>query len=303
MICPFFGQNEDYCDVGCGYISPSDVKKIIQFCSTHPDRCPVFQYLMERHPGIAAHPAWTESAPALQNSAPLPQPVAPGPPSAAVMLGAKLAMAPEHAGKNNSRASGDTLAKPAPSGLLAFGLTTALLSLHQTGLLPIDNTMLGMGVFYGGLCQIIVGFLEWKRHHAFGATAFTSLGLFWLSLIAMSMLSGSSFGQFPQDAAMAAYLVLWGLFTLVLFIGALRLNRSLQFVLGSLMLFYFLLAAGTATGNRIILAGAGWDGVLCALSAIYTGLAQILNEIFGRSVVPLGEHNCPTPRMVQKRPS
>jgi succinate-acetate transporter protein len=93
---------------------------------------------------------------------------------------------------------------------------------------------------------------------------------------------------------MTAYLVLWGLFSAVLFVGALRLNKSLQFVLGSLTLLFFLFATGTATGSRFITTMAGWEGVLCACSAIYTGFAQILNEVLGRSVIPLGEYKSPS---------
>jgi succinate-acetate transporter protein len=182
-------------------------------------------------------------------------------------------------------------------------MTTALFSLQMTGHFPLDRTMLAMGVFYGGLSQILVGFMEWKRHRPFGATAFTAFGLFWLSLLVMTLLPDPRFGQPSQDTALAAYLSLWGLFTVVLFIGALRLNRSLQLVLGSLAGFYFLQAAGVATDNRLIMAIAGWNGFLCSGLAIYTGFAQIMNGMFGRSVVPLGEHHRPASRLIRKHQS
>jgi hypothetical protein len=89
--------------------------------------------------------------------------------------------------------------------------------------------------------------------------------------------------------AMAAYLATWGVFTGVMFIGTFRLSRALQFVFGSLTLLFFLLAYGDYAG-----AGAGfkhatgWEGVICGASAIYAGLAQVLNELYGRVVLPLG---------------
>lgn len=49
-ICPFYRKNEDYCDVGCGYISPHDVKTIIRFCSCRYGECPKFQELSDRFP-------------------------------------------------------------------------------------------------------------------------------------------------------------------------------------------------------------------------------------------------------------
>ncbi|MDY0268294.1 acetate uptake transporter [Trichloromonas sp.] len=182
----------------------------------------------------------------------------------------------------------DTTANPAPLGLLGFGMTTVLLNLHNAGFFPLDAMILGMGIFYGGLGQIIVGIMEWKKNNTFGATAFTSYGLFWLSLVALIVLPKTGFGQAPEASAMVAYLTMWGLFTAVLFIGTLKLNRALQFVFGSLTILFFLLAIGDATENHLIKTIAGWEGIVCGLSAIYTGLAQVLNEVYGRTVAPLG---------------
>ena len=189
---------------------------------------------------------------------------------------------------SNTLALNDTTANPAPLGLLGFGMTTVLLNLHNAGFFPLDAMILGMGIFYGGVGQIIVGIMEWKKNNTFGATAFTSYGLFWLTLVALIILPQTGFGKAPDAAAMTAYLTMWGLFTAVLFIGTLRLNRALQFVFGSLTILFFLLAIGDATGNHTIKTIAGWEGIICGLSAIYTGLAQVLNEVYGRTVAPLG---------------
>ena len=78
----------------------------------------------------------------------------------------------------------DTTANPAPIGLLAFGLTTVLLNLHNAGLFSLNTMILAMGIFYGGTAQIIAGVMEWKKNNIFGATAFVSYGSFWLTLVA-----------------------------------------------------------------------------------------------------------------------
>ncbi len=88
--------------------------------------------------------------------------------------------------------------------------------------------------------------------------------------------------------ALAAYLAVWGLFTLVMFIGTLRLNRALMFVFGSLTVLFFLLAAGHAFDAPGVLTLAGYEGIICGLSAMYTGLAQVLNEVYGKTLWPLG---------------
>ena len=82
----------------------------------------------------------------------------------------------------------EKLANPAPLGLLGFGLTTVLLNLHNASLFPLDTMILAMGLAYGGLAQVIVGAMEFKKGNTFGTVAFTSYGLFWWSLVALLVL-------------------------------------------------------------------------------------------------------------------
>ena len=184
----------------------------------------------------------------------------------------------------------DATANPAPLGLMGFGMTTVLLNFHNAGFYPMDTMILAMGSFYGGLAQMIAGIMEWKKGNTFAATAFTSYGMFWLSLVGLIVLQKTSLGIAgpSADAAMPAFLGMWGVFTAVLFIGTLRLNRALQVVFGSLTVLFALLAIGDATGNEAITHLAGWEGLFCGASAIYAGLAQVLNEVYGRTIWPIG---------------
>ncbi len=182
----------------------------------------------------------------------------------------------------------DTTANPAPLGLLAFGMTTVLLNLHNAGFFALGTTILAMGIFYGGLAQVIAGIMEWKKNNTFGTTAFLSYGFFWLSLVALLVMPEMKWGAAPESSAMVAYLALWGIFTLFMFIGTLKINRALQVIFGTLIILYLLLAIGDATGSSVIKQIAGYEGVICGLSAMYTGLAQLLNEVYGRTVAPIG---------------
>jgi len=183
----------------------------------------------------------------------------------------------------------DRSGNPAPLGLMGFGMTTVLLNFHNAGFFPLDSMILAMGIFYGGLAQVVAGIMEWKKGNTFAATAFTSYGMFWLSLVALVVLPKAGVGvATPSGLAMPAYLAMWGLFTAVLFIGTLRLNRALQVVFASLTLLFALLAVGDAVGSAAIGHTAGWVGLFCGASAIYTGLAQVLNEVYGKTVWPLG---------------
>ena len=182
----------------------------------------------------------------------------------------------------------DNSANPAPLGLLAFGMTTVLLNFHNSGLYELNSMILAMGIFYGGLAQIIAGAMEWKKNNTFGLTAFTSYGFFWLTLVSLIVMPKLGWIDKTSETGMAFYLALWGIFTLCLFIGTLRLSKALQVVFGTLTILFFLLAFSYATSNAGIRQFAGFEGIVCGASAIYTGVAQVLNETYGKSVLPLG---------------
>jgi succinate-acetate transporter protein len=183
----------------------------------------------------------------------------------------------------------DTTGNPAPLGLLAFGMTTVLLNLHNAGFFELNSMILAMGLCYGGLAQVIAGIMEWKKGNTFATTAFISYGFFWLSLVALLLLPATGASKAPDSTAMAAYLAMWGLFTAGLFVGTLKINRALQIVFATLVVLFFLLAIGDYTaagpGFRHF---TGFEGIVCGAAAIYTGLAQVLNELFGRTVLGIG---------------
>jgi succinate-acetate transporter protein len=182
----------------------------------------------------------------------------------------------------------DKLANPAPLGLLGFGMTTVLLNLHNAGVYPLDSMILAMGFAYGGIAQILVGMMEFRKGNTFGTVAFTSYGLFWWSLVVLLLLPKSSLGvQAPTALALAAYFFMWGLFTLVMFFGTLKANRLLQTVFMSLAILFFLLTARELTGNAMIAMLTGYEGIFCGLSAVYLGLAEVVNEASGRTVLPI----------------
>ncbi|MFT7003073.1 MAG: succinate-acetate transporter protein [Sulfurimonas sp.] len=181
----------------------------------------------------------------------------------------------------------DLTANPAPLGLMGFGMTTVLLNLHNTGLFTLGTMILAMGIFYGGSAQIIAGIMEWKKGNTFATTAFISYGFFWLTLVGLILLPKLGLGVAPENSAMVAFLVMWGLFTGVMFIATLKLSRALQFVFASLTILFFLLAIGDATHSHTIKMIAGYEGIICGASAIYAGLAQVINEVYAKEILPL----------------
>jgi hypothetical protein len=162
--------------------------------------------------------------------------------------------------------------------------------------------ILAMGLTYGGLAQVIAGVLEYKRGNTFGMVAFTSYGLFWWSFVLLNLLPKQYFFfniEAAANEAMMAYFFMWGMFTLIMFFGTLKTNRTLQFVFISLAILFFLLTARSAilayyptvstTTIDWFTQITGVEGIICGLSAFYLALAEVLNEVHGKTVLPIGQ--------------
>lgn len=192
-------------------------------------------------------------------------------------------------GKRKNVLFSEITANPAPLGLMGFGMTTILLNIHNAGFFPLDSMILAMGIFYGGMAQVVAGIMEFKKNNTFGTTAFTSYGFFWMALAALNILPEMGYGEAANSLSMAAFLFMWGFFTLFMFIATLRISKALQVVFGTLTLLFFLLAIGNFTGSTLILTIAGYEGIICGFTAIYAAMAQVINETYGKVVLPIGE--------------
>lgn len=182
----------------------------------------------------------------------------------------------------------DTTANPAPLGLLAFGLTTILLNIHNAGYYGLDAMVLCMGIFYGGIAQLFAGTMEWKKNNTFATTAFLSYGFFWLVLGGIITFPKLGLASAPTPLAMGWFLTIWGVMSFVMFIGTFRLSRALQITFGLLVILFALLAAGDFLGRKDLTVIGGYEGILCGAMAMYTGLAQVINEVYKRVIMPLG---------------
>lgn len=181
----------------------------------------------------------------------------------------------------------DKLANPAPLGLLGFGMTTVLLNIHNAGFMKLSVMIVAMGIVYGGFAQLIAGIMEFKKGNTFAATAFTSYAMFWWSLVIIWVNPFDTIAS-ADPISVGYYLSIWGFFTFVMFLTTLNHNRALQIVFGSAFLLFVLLAVADFTGNKTLVTIAGYEGIFCGASAMYTGLAQVVNQDFGREVLPLG---------------
>ncbi len=178
---------------------------------------------------------------------------------------------------------------PAPLGLAGFAFTTFLLSFINAGWLPAEGTgvVVPLAIAYGGMAQLITGSWEMRRGNTFGFTAFTSYGAFW-EFYALLVLFGN-LHMVPQmpGTVVGWALILWGLFTLYMWAGALMLNTALNLTFLFLWLAFFFLGAGAFYSNIALTHVGGYFGVATAFWAAYTSFAIVMNSI-RPGTIPLG---------------
>lgn len=180
--------------------------------------------------------------------------------------------------------SASALADPGALGLGAFALTTFVLSMSNTGIVPSSAAVLGLALFYGGIAQVIAGIWELRNGNTFGATAFTSFGAFWLAFWYLE----STGGNVEAGAAgMGTFLLAWTIFTLYMTVAAKKTNGSIFMVFVALTITFALLAVGAYTGITAIHQLGGWFGILTALLAWYGSFAVVYNSTSGRASLPV----------------
>lgn len=189
--------------------------------------------------------------------------------------------------ENKTVAVMDTTANPGPLGLTGFGLTTMLLNLHNAGLFGMDTMIFGMGLMMGGLVQLIVGLLEWKKGNLFGTMAFTSYGAFWISLVFLLIMPKMGLGEAPSSTAMGYYLGLWGLYSFGLFVATTKMGRAMMVLFGSVVALFALLSIANFTGSHFVHTIAGIEGVFCGFTALYIAIATLYIEVFKKPILPL----------------
>jgi uncharacterized protein len=178
------------------------------------------------------------------------------------------------------------LANPAVVGLAGFGLTTLLLQFHNVGWMGM-GPVIWVGLIFGGAAQLIAGLQEMKTGNSFGYCAFTSYGAFWLSLCLM--LLGNQFKLFEASHTdVGLFLVGWTLFTVILWVGAMRIHGAMATTF-TLLLIGFVLLDLAHFGFPALTKVAGFELMACALAAWYMMARIILNEVFGREVLPAGK--------------
>ncbi|HUZ19876.1 MAG TPA: acetate uptake transporter [Acidimicrobiales bacterium] len=190
------------------------------------------------------------------------------------------------------------IADPAPIGLAGFAMTTVLLSLINAGVIgaSAEAAVLPLALLYGGAAQFLAGMWEIRNRNTFGGLAFTSYGAFWISFYVLVKwwLPGLASGAAIDDAV-GFYLIMWGIFTLYMFVASLKTNIAVMLVFFFLTVTFFLLAGaqfgGNVHGYHTVQEVGGYVGLVTGILAWYASFAGVTNATWRRVVLPVGPLN------------
>ena len=178
-------------------------------------------------------------------------------------------------------------ANPAPLGLFGFSVSLTMLSMFNIKWFGIDTfpLMMSTAFVFGGAAQFLAGLMEYPRGNTFGLVAFCSYGSFWFAFALYLMAFGGK-GPLPY---LGAWLVVWGVYTVVLWLVTLKTGpRVLQLVFLALWIAFILLGLSHVLGEvEILHTIGGYVGFLTAILAFYLASAQVLNEVHGKTVLPV----------------
>jgi uncharacterized protein len=184
-------------------------------------------------------------------------------------------------------------ANPAPLGLAAFGLTTVVLSSINAGLLPHEAVaaVVPLAFAFGGTAQLLAGILEFRTGNTFGMVAFTSYGMFWWWFAFLQWTIGAGWLKAPPPAAGGTVLLMWGIFTFLLWIVSFRLSKAVWSIFLLLWITFFFLAWGDfgySIGSLTCGQIGGYFGLLTGLDAMAVAFIEILNATAKTTVISLG---------------
>jgi uncharacterized protein len=193
---------------------------------------------------------------------------------------------------------GWTPADPGPLGLAAFATTTFILSMINAnlvggGVATAAGIVGGMALAYGGIAQFTAGLWEFRTGNTFGAVAFCSFGMFWVSFYLLLHQGAAVIPARELTSAIGLYLWAWGIFTAYMFVASLRTTGAVALVFLLLAITFIVLGIGNSalTGTHSLTNGTiklgGWIGLATAIVAWYASFAGVVNSTWGRTVFPV----------------
>ena len=182
------------------------------------------------------------------------------------------------------------MANPAPWAVTAFGTTSFMIGMYQTGILNSAGVpiVLPAAFFFGGLVQIIVAIMEFSRGNLFAGAVFGTYGPFWVILGAFDTLYAASVPAAQLSSATSLFLAVFAVVTLYLAVASLRTDLVLTVIIWLIFVGLVLLSIGAGASSSGLTKAGGWVVLVFAVLAWYHAAGDIIESTFGRKILPFG---------------
>ncbi len=186
------------------------------------------------------------------------------------------------------------LAAPSILGLYGFAGATFMVAAHLAGWFggpSAQHYLFPFAAMFGGLAQFLAGMWAVKARDGLAYAMHGTWGAFWLAYGILNLLFVIGVLPEPRGAfsALAFWFVILAAVTWAGAAAALATNAGLVSVLTILAAGSTIMAIGTFLESETLREIAGYVFMASAVAAWYTATALMLEETFGRSVLPLGK--------------
>jgi succinate-acetate transporter protein len=180
------------------------------------------------------------------------------------------------------------VADPAILGLAAFALPTFMLGWINAGIIneSAAPVVFGLMLFYSGLGQLLAAMWEFRRNNSFGTVAFGSFGMFYLSLWAFFQFYAQEVPPAQLGHALGLFFVSWAVLALILWVASLHTTLLVNLIFAFTTILLTLLGIGNFVNNTTVLHWGGYVGIVLGIIGWYAAAATLINETFGRIVLP-----------------
>ncbi|MBM7603727.1 succinate-acetate transporter protein [Metabacillus crassostreae] len=196
--------------------------------------------------------------------------------------------------KQNTQQVKIVTADPSALGLFGLAMVTLVASSQKLGLTDGTSLILPWAFFLGGLAQLFASVLDSKHNNTFGTTAFGAFGLFWFGVGMTWLIQLGAFGEElaanadskQLGVAFIGYLI----FSVFMTVGAMATHKVLFFIFVFIDFLFIGLSLSTLgimpeTTHMI----AAIAELLIALLSFYGSAAVVLNNQFGKVILPVGK--------------
>ena len=187
------------------------------------------------------------------------------------------------------RATTSDWGNSAPLALLAFAVTTFMLSMINANAVSVAATpvVFAVALMFGGLAQLIAGLIQLRTGNTFSGVLFAGFGAFWMSFFAIGQWFLKDVPLLQVGHALGLFLYAFGIFVVVMLATSLRTNVVVVVALTIVAAALFLLGAGNYGAHTTLIHWGGYTGLAAAACAFYLALAELCESSYGRAVLPV----------------